>query len=209
MPPPSAPQGRKPDETPWPQPRLEHTFQTTVFRFHGGRAILRPQGRRNALTMGEEGGDKAPLAFTLQEARVPSALRDAIYELGVQEIDDFAFAYKDDTALDLLWPKISPEAWEQVGVKEQAEQATSIAAGRIIRKAWHMCKSASQQGIKQSVAAIPTPSTPLKMEPGDWVEDLPPKLTPEAVDQRGLGWRHQWCIRDSKRDWRGCHGKSS
>ena len=143
---------------------------------------MRPQGRRNALTMGEEGGDKAPLAFTLQEARVPSALRDAIYELGIQEIDDFAFAYKDDTALDLLWPKISPEAWEQVGVKEQAEQATSIAAGRIIRKAWHMCKSASQQGIKQSVAAIPTPSTPLKMEPGDWVEDLPPKLTPEAVD---------------------------
>ena len=135
--------------------------------------------------MGEEGGEKASdpgtLAFLLQEARVPSTLRDAIYELGIQEIDDFAFAYKDDTALDLLWPKISQEAWEQIGVKEQAEQATSIAAGRI-HKAWHMCKSASQQGLKQSVAAIPTPSTPLKMEPGDWVENLPPKLTQEAVD---------------------------
>ena len=128
--------------------------------------------------MGDEGGEKLPdpgtLAFILQEARVPSTLRDAIYELGIQEIDDFAFAYKDDTALDALWPKLPQEAWEQVGVKEQGEQATSIAAGRI-RKAWHMCKSASQQGI-------PTPSTPLKMEPGDWVENLPPKLTQDAVD---------------------------
>ena len=124
--------------------------------------------------MGEEGGEKptdpGTLAFLLQEARVPNILRDAIYELGIQEIDDFAFAYKDDTALDMLWPKIPQEAWEQVGVKEQA--------------AGYKCRGGQnpQSLAHVRVAAIPTPPTPLKMEPGDWVENLPPKLTQDAAD---------------------------
>lgn len=67
----------------------------------------------------------------------------------MQEIDDFAFAYKDDNALGLLRNKIPQEAWEQVGVKEQGEQATSIAVAGI-RKAWHMCRNTSQQPSRLS-----------------------------------------------------------
>ena len=119
----------------------------------------------------------------LSSARVPDMLVEHILGLGFEDIADFAYAYADASDLSKLLDGVPAETWTSMGV---ADPEHSIPAARI-RRAFVMAKASTPQ---QSLALTPTASGSRagQVLPGPqtspaiaWAEHLPPKLSPEVV----------------------------
>ena len=110
-------------------------------------------------------------------------LVEYILGLGFEDIADFAYAYADASDLSKLLDGVPPETWTSMGVTDPEH---SIPAARI-RRAFVMAKASASQ---ESLALAPTASVSHagQVLPGPqaspaiaWAEHLPPKLSPEVV----------------------------
>ena len=119
----------------------------------------------------------------LSSARVPDILVEHILGLGFEDIADFAYAYADASDLSKLLDGVPPETWTSMGITGPEH---SIPAARI-RRAFVMAKASASQ---ESLAMAPTASVTHAGQalPGPqaspaiaWAEHLPPKLSPEVV----------------------------
>ena len=119
----------------------------------------------------------------LSSARVPDMLVEHILGLGFEDIADFAYAYADASDLSKLLDGVPAETWTSMGVTGPEH---SIPAARI-RRAFVMAKASASQ---ESLALTPTApgSHAGQVLPGPqaspaiaWAEHLPPKLSPEVV----------------------------
>ena len=119
----------------------------------------------------------------LSSARAPDMLVEYILGLGFEDIADFAYAYADASDLSKLLDGVPSETWTSMGVTDPEH---SIPAARI-RRAFVMAKASASQ---ESLALAPTASVSHAGQalPGPqaspaiaWAEHLPPKLSPEVV----------------------------
>ena len=116
----------------------------------------------------------------LSSARVADMLVEYILGLGFEDIADFAYAYADASDLSKLLDGVPPETWTSMGVTDPEH---SIPAARI-RRAFVMAKaSASQESLPTASVShtgqvLPGPQASPAIA---WAEHLPPKLSPEVV----------------------------
>ena len=119
----------------------------------------------------------------LSSARVPDILVEHILGLGFEDIADFTYAYADASDLGKLLDGVLSDTWTAMGITDPEH---SIPAARI-RRAFLMAKASASQ---ESLALAPTASVTHAGQalPGPqaspaiaWAEHLPPKLSPEVV----------------------------
>ena len=105
----------------------------------------------------------------LSSARVPDMLVEHILGLGFEDIADFAYAYADASDLSKLLDGVPAETWTSMGVTDPEH---SIPAARI-RRAATPTASVSHAG-----QVLPGPQASPAIA---WAEHLPPKLSPEVL----------------------------
>ena len=120
------------------------------------------------------------LRTLLANARVPEMFAEHILGLGFEDVADFAYAYSEASDLGALLNEVPAEIWSALQVEDHAH---SIPAARI-RKAFEIARATSLQETHAHMPrALSQPSNPeTHASPAiAWAEHLPPKLTPEIV----------------------------
>ena len=125
--------------------------------------------------------ETSELAKFLKEHSVHDVLAQALALKGLESIDDLAFAYPDLASLDSLFSGLSDE---DMGLMGAVDPLHGVHAAKL-RRSLRIAHGLSQQ------AAHPVPTTEVipsvqsaimpQSSPTSWMENLPPKLSSDAV----------------------------
>eukprot|EP00439_Symbiodinium_sp_Y106_P016871 s5764_g2.t1 len=130
------------------------------------------------LTM--SGDSSTPLQKFLSEQGVHSLLSECLALKGLEAPEDFAHAYPDISSLDSLLSSLPDSDLAELGVSDPLHSVHAAKLRRALRLARHGC-------LEQMPQAQPAPSVASALtsaaSPASWAENLPPKLSSDAVQE--------------------------
>ena len=130
-----------------------------------------------------EGDTGEELARVLSHCRVPEVLSTRV-TTAYETPSDFAFAFPRLESLDAVLRDLDETTVQALNLPAGQELLSSLPAARL-RKALKICQDASLNAPSDSLTPkTPTPVRSLDSLPPshEWVEHIPPKLTPKTVD---------------------------
>ncbi|CAE7169151.1 unnamed protein product, partial [Symbiodinium necroappetens] len=123
------------------------------------------------------------LAKFLKDNAVHEVPAQALALKGLETVEDLAYAYPDLASLDSLLSSLSDEDMNEMGAADALHGVQAARLRRALRAAHGLSHQAQQPSPTPAPEPLPSVQAALlpQASPTSWMENLPPKLSSEAV----------------------------
>ena len=123
------------------------------------------------------------LARFLKDNAVHEVLTQALALKGLEMVEDLAYAYPDLASLDSLLSSLSDDDMSEMGAADALHGVQAARLRRALRAAHGLSHQAHQPPPTPAPETLPSVPAALlpQASPTSWMENLPPKLSSEAV----------------------------